>query len=188
MKTSVVLILGLLIAAVSHAADSSSRITPEMQAQIDAQKRVVATWAASPVLVKAVTAQNAKGPIPNMTNRSWKRLKPEDPLVQEFEKNAASKWLAQKLATGGGMYREAFLNAAKGEKAAFAEKTSNYLHAEESKFEVPMKGEIWQGMPEFDKSSYSYVVQIAAPVRSGGRPIGVLVVGISMKMIQTMAK
>jgi hypothetical protein len=188
MKTIVALALGIFAAAVIHAADSSSRITPEMQAQIDAQKHVVAAWAASPVLVKAVVAQNAKGPIPDMTNHAWKRLRPDDAVVQAFEKNAAGTWLAKKLTASKGMYREAFLSAAKGEKVAFVEKTTSYLHAGEPKFDVPMTGKVWQGEPEFDKSSYSYSVQISAPVISSGKPIGVLVAGISMKMIKTMAQ
>ncbi|MGH8046552.1 MAG: hypothetical protein ACREKL_04840 [Chthoniobacterales bacterium] len=188
MKTIVAAALGILVATVSRGADSSSRITAEMQAQIDAQKKAVAAWAANPVLVKAVVAQNAKGPIPDMTNRTWKSLKPGDPLVQSFEKNAAGLWLAKKLSASDGMYREAFLSAAKGEKVAFVEKTTSYLHAGQPKFDEPMSGKIWQGPPEFDKSSYSYTVQIAAPVHSGGKPVGVLVVGISMKMIKTMAQ
>jgi hypothetical protein len=187
MKTLVAIALGLIVTAASYA-ESSNRITPEMQGRIDAQKRVVAAWAANPVLVKAVVAQNAKGPIPEMTNREWKRLKGDDAVVQAFQKNSAGKWLAQKLASSDGMYREAFLNAAKGEKAAFVEKTSSYLHTGDPKFDEPMAGKIWQGKPEFDKSSYSYTVQIAAPVRSGGKPIGVLVVGISMKVIKDMAQ
>jgi len=188
MKTIVSLAAGFVVAVALHAADTSSRITPEMQAQIDAQKRVVAAWAASPVLVKAVVAQNAKGPIPDMTNRAWERLESDDAIVRAFEENAAGAWLTQKVAASDGLYREAFLSAAKGEMVAFVEKPTSYLHAGEPKFDGPMAGKIWQGPPEFDKSSYSYSLQIGAPVRSGGNPVGVLVVGISMKAIRTMAQ
>ena len=188
MKTLAAALLGCALIGIAQAADSASRITPEMQAALDAQKRVVAGWAANPVLVAAVKAQNQKGPLPGMTNRAWKARKPDDALVQGFQKNAAGVWLAKKVAGSGGMYREAFLNAAKGEKVAFGAKPTSYIHAGEPKFDVPMSGKVWEGKPEFDKSSYSYVVQIATPVLSGSMPIGVLVVGVSMKMVKTMTK
>jgi hypothetical protein len=181
----------LVLAFIAHAAFAGSpeaRITPAMQEKIDAQKRVIAAWAASPVIVKAVVAQNEKGPIPDMTNRAWKSLAPGDPLVAGFQKNSAGVWLTKKITGGAGLYREAFLSSARGEKVAFAGKPSRYLHAGEPKFDIPMSGRIWQGEPEFDKSSSSHALQIAVPVRSGGRPVGVLVVSLSMKTIKELAR
>lgn len=159
-----------------------------MQAVLDAQKRVIAGWAANPAIVDAVVAQNKKGPISGMTDRKWKAVENSQPGIVAFQKNAAGAWLANKLAAGGGLYREAFLNAAQGEKVAFVEKPSSYLHAGQEKFTEPMAGRIWQGKPEYDKSSQSYSIQIAAPVVSGGRPAGVLVVGLSMKAIKEKAR
>ncbi len=94
------------------------------------------------------------------------------------------KLLAAKIAASNGLYRELFLSASQGEKVAFTDKTSGYLHTGNEKFDLPMSGAVWQGKPEFDKSSHSYVIQVAVPVRSGGKPIGVLVAGLSMKTLE----
>lgn len=188
MKTTIAVALGWILAGALQAADPSSRISPEMRSHLDAQKKLVVSWASSPVLVSAVKAQNAKGPIPGMTNSKWKKLQVDDAVVVAFEKNAAGEWLAGKLQGSKGVMREAFLSAEQGEKAAFVTKPTSYLHKGTPKFDSAMSGKVWEGDPEFDKSSASYVVQVAAPVVSGGKPVGVLVVGVSMKSIRDMAR
>jgi hypothetical protein len=160
---------------------SAADLAPSMQTALDAQKKVIAAWAADPVLVASVKTQNEKGPIAGMDNAAWKKLPPGDPIVQGFQTNAAGVWLAEKIKAGGGLFTEAFLNGAKGEKAAFAQKTTSYFHIGTQKFDVPMSGKPWQGVPEFDESSQTQAVQISVPVLDNGRPIGVLVVGISTR-------
>jgi len=184
MKTLPFLAVLLALSTTMYALDSEARITPDIQARIDVQKRVVAKLAANSTLVSAVREQNKKGPIAGMTNKSWKKLDANDPLVHSFQTNAAGKLLAAKISSSNGVYRELFLNASQGEKVAFTDKTSDYLHSGNEKFDLPMTGAVWQGKPEFDKSSHSYVIQIAAPVRGGGKPIGVLVAGLSMKTLE----
>lgn len=184
MKTLPFLAVLLALSTTVYALDSEARITPAIQAQIDVQKRVVAKLASNSTLVSAVREQNKKGPIPGLTNKSWNKLDAGDPLVRSFQTSAAGKVLAAKIAGSQGMYRELFLSAAQGEKVAFTGKTSDYLHAGNEKFDLPMTGAVWQGKPEFDKSSHSYVIQLAAPVRSNGKPIGVLVAGLSMKTLE----
>jgi hypothetical protein len=188
MRAFVAAVAACAAIGAAMARDSANRMTPEMQAALDAQKRVVAAWAANSVIVAAVQSQNAEGPIPGMTNRKWKRLAPDDALVGSFESNPAGRWLAKKIAAGKGLYREAFLSAARGEKAAFVTKPTSYIHRGDAKFDEPMSGRVWEGKPEFDKSSRSYAIQLGVPVFSGGRPIGVLVVGISMKELRTMSR
>lgn len=181
MKTVIATILGLVLVGTVHAADSA--VTPKMQSTLDAQKKVIAAWAADPVLVAAVKAQNKKGPIPGMDNAAWKATPRSDPLVQALQKNPAGVWLTGKLKTSDGLFTEAFLSAAKGEKVAFVEKTTSYTHAGSVKFDVPMSGKEWQGEPEFGESSQVYAVQISTPVLDNGKTIGVLVVGVSMKKL-----
>ncbi len=184
MKTLLAVCLGCALVGNVLALDSAARITPEIRTQLDSEKRTLAKWAADPVVVAAVKAQNAKGAIPGMTNRKWHSLKPEDPTVQAFQKNSAGVWLTKKMAASDGMAREAFVSGAQGEKAAFVEKPTNYIHMGEPKFDVPMTGHQWEGVPEFDKSSHSHSVQISTPVFDKGKPIGVLTVGVSMKMMK----
>jgi hypothetical protein len=185
MKTLLAVLLGCALAGNVLALDSAGRITPEIRNQIDAQKRNLAQMAKDPTLVSAVRAQNAKGPIPGLTNRKWRSLKPDDHIVTTFQQNPASLLLARKLAASKGMFNELFLCAAQGEKAAFVEKPTTYIHKGEPKFDIPMSGKPWEGVPEFDKSSRSHAIQISTPVFDKGKPIGVLVAGVSMRVMKT---
>ncbi|MBL8755785.1 MAG: PDC sensor domain-containing protein [Planctomycetes bacterium] len=119
-----------------------------------------------------------------MDNKKWKTLRRRSPEVDVFTTNDAAKALAKQAAATQGIVSEAFLNAQKGEKVAFLEKTSSYLHAGSGKFDKPFtKGEAWQGEPEFDESSQTYAVQVSVPVfdpADAKKAIGVLVVGLNL--------
>lgn len=156
-------------------------MTPAVQKDLSRQVEVVKAWAANPAVVKAVLEQNAKGPIEGMDNEKWKAVKRSDDLVRGFTRNEAGKFLIQKVSDSGGLFVRAFLSAAKGEKTAFTEKTISYLHAGQPKFDVPFTtGKTWQGPPELDTVTERYAVQIAVPVLSGGKPVGVLVAGVDL--------
>lgn len=171
-------VLSLASPLVARGAEAT--LSPRAQKHLDAQKKVVAEWAALPEVVSAVKAQNQKGPPPEMTNEKWKLLRARDPMVKALQENAAAKVLSAKVAAGPPQtYCEVFLSAAKGEKVALLSKTSYYLHQGKPKFDVPFTtGKSWQGALEFDESSQQYSVQISVPVLDGGTPIGVLVVGL----------
>src|ERR687887_165717 len=179
--------LAILLGAA--AAQAAFEITPAIQAELDRQKRIVAGWAADPVIVKAVVEQNAKGPLPGMDNAKWKVLRRSDPLVRAFQSNAAGQFLRAKMEASRGMITEAFLSAAQGEKVAFAEKTTSYIHKGMAKFDVPFTTRgAWQGRPEFDESAQTYQIQISVPVLADGAPVGALVVGVSLTQLEKQAK
>jgi len=144
-------------------------------------------WAASPVVVEAVLAQNAKGPIPGMDNAKWKTVPESDAIVQGFINNEAGKFLQAELAKTEGICVGAFLNAANGEKVAFTDKTGSYIHKGSAKFDVPFTtGKTWQGNPELEDKVY--IIQISVPVLSEGKPIGALVVEIDGTKLEGLAK
>jgi hypothetical protein len=172
--------------------DAKTSITTEMQRKIDAFKDEVVKWGADPVLVKAVEEQNAKGPIAGMTEEKWKALKRRGDEIKAFESSPAGELLKQKLKDSGGKACEAFLNGAQGEKVAFAEKTSSYVHKGKAKFDVAFTtSKTWQGDPEFDESTQTYAMQVAIPILKttveGGKEtkttIGVLVVGVDLSKL-----
>jgi hypothetical protein len=144
-------------------------------------------WAASPVVVEAVLAQNAKGPIPGMDNAKWKTVPESDAIVQGFINNEAGKFLTAEMAKTDGICVSAFLSAAQGEKVAFTDKTGSYIHKGSAKFDVPFTtGKPWQGKPELDGKVY--VIQISVPVLSEEKPIGALVVDIDGSKLEALAK
>jgi len=185
VRTTVLMGFALLAAIAAAAFD----MTPAIQVELDKQKVIAAGWAASPVIVTAVLEQNRRGPIAGMDNAKWKITRRSDPTVIAFQTNAAGQFLKAKLGESQGAVSEAFLSAAQGEKVAFVEKTSWYIHRGMPKFDVPFgTGKAWQGSAEFDESSQTYAIQISVPVLADGRPIGALVLGINLSHLEKLAK
>lgn len=181
MKPSIRLLAAVLAASGLAGSARAFELTPAMQKDLTRQAESVKALAANPAVVKAVVEQNEKGPIAGMTNDKWKTVRRTDDLVKGFVKNDAGKALVQKIQGSDGVLVRAFLSAARGEKVAFTEKTISYLHAGQAKFDVPFStGKTWQGPPELDTVTQTHNVQIAAPVLSGGKPVGVLVVGVNL--------
>ena len=167
----------------------SFEMTAPVQAELDKQKVAIAKWAAEPTIVAAVKEQNSKGPLAGMDNATWKTTRRTDPAVKAFQASPAGQLLRTRVDGGAGTYNEAFLNGAKGEKVAFVEKTTSYIHAGQAKFDVPFgTGKAWQGKPEFDDSSQTHAIQISVPVLADGKPIGVLVVGVNLTHLEKVAK
>ncbi|MFO1372635.1 MAG: hypothetical protein U1F42_09675 [Candidatus Competibacteraceae bacterium] len=164
-------------------------VTPAVQKELDRTIEVVKGWAAEPIIVNAVATQNQKGPIAGMDNAKWKTLRRSDELVKGFQNNDAAKLLKQKLEESKGLYSEAFLSASQGEKVAFVDKTTSYLHKGQPKFDTPFNsGKPWQGQPEFDESTQSHQIQVAVSVLAEGKPIGVLVVGVNLTRLAESLK
>jgi hypothetical protein len=168
---------------------SCFQVMEAIQEQITWQVWNANGWAASPALVEAVIAQNAKGPIPGMDNAKWKTIPESDAIVQGFINNEVAKFLKTEMAKTDGICTGAFLNAAQGEKVAFSEKTGSYIHKGSAKFDVPFTtGKPWQGKPELDDSGKVYEIQISVPVLSEGKPIGALVVEIDGSKLEELVK
>ncbi|MCP5159866.1 MAG: hypothetical protein H6975_10725 [Gammaproteobacteria bacterium] len=164
-------------------------VTPAIQKELDQLTEMLKGWAADPVIVNAVIAQNQKGPIIDMDNAKWKSVRRSDALIKAFQSNDAGQWLKQKLDESQNLYSEAFLNASQGEKVAFVAKTSSYLHRGSAKFDRPFtSGQSWQGEPEFDESSQTHQIQISVPVLVDGKPTGVLVVGVNLTQLTQISK
>jgi len=169
------LLLGAACATGLRAAESDAA----EQAKIDGKIAEIKAWAADPAIVAAVVAHNAQMPADQagMTQDKWKTLSLLDPLVRSFSKNEAGVALkARKSAWTA----EAFVSDAKGFKVAFLAKPSSWCHAGSPKHDVPMTGKVWQGTAAVDESSGLQQLQVAVPVLENGRPVGALVVGLSL--------
>ena len=174
MKT----ILALILCTFAFTGCVAKTLTPDLQATVDGQRTSIASLAADPVIVAAAKAQNAKGPVPGWTNSKWEDLSPNDPAVRAFQENSAGGLLTTRVKSSNGKLISASLSGAKGEKIAFTSKTPNYLLAGHDKFERPMAGETYVAKPRWDYSAGEYAVPVCVPVMDGGKPIGVLIVGV----------
>jgi len=189
MTAAGVVAVGAVIVSVALATAQGFQMTPAVHAELDRQKTVIAGWAASPTIVNAVVEQNRKGPIEGLDNAKWKITRRSDAVVAGFQKNAAGQFLKSKVEESKGAISEAFLSAAQGEKVAFVEKTTSYIHKGAPKFDIPFStGRAWQGQAEFDESTQTYAIQISVPVVGDGKPIGVLVVGVNLSHLQNLAR
>lgn len=165
------------------------QVTPAVQAELDRQKAEITKWAADPTVVSAVRAQNRKGPMAGVDNSKWKSMRRSDPDVRKFQTSDVGQFLRNRQRETEGAITEVFLNAAKGEKVAFGEKTTSYIHAGMAKHDVPLKtGRPWQGEPGFDESTQTYAIQISVPVLDGGRPIGSLVAGVNVSHLRQVKR
>jgi hypothetical protein len=149
------------------------------QGKVDAKVKEIQSWAAMPAIVDAVKAYNAaKSPeAASMDQAKWAGLSVIDPFVRGLTKNAAAELLKAKK---GEVVSEAFVSGADGGKVAFLGKPTNWNHKGKPKHDQPMSGKTWQGPVEIDESSGLQQVQVAVPVLDGGKPIGSLVVGLSV--------
>lgn len=172
-----VLIVSLLSLFIAVAAPAA--IPAATQARIDERIQAIAAWAADPVVVEAVRAHNAAVPAEQaaLTQDKWRALTVLDPLVRGFTRNDVGQFLKGKKDAA---VSEAFVSDAAGLKVGFIAKTSNWSHKGKPKHDVPMTGKAWQGQVEIDESSGQYQLQVAVPVLDGGKPIGSLVVGLSI--------
>lgn len=176
----------LLVAATIVAAAVSTRaqsLEPALQAKVDARVKEITQWAADPAVVAAVKAHNATLPPDQaaLNQDKWRALTVLDPLVRGFSKNAVGTLLKSRK---DAVVTEAFVSDAAGLKVGFIAKTTNWSHKGKPKHEDPMAGKTWQGAVEVDESSGQQQVQVAVPVLDGGKPIGSLVVGLSLTNLQ----
>lgn len=169
--------LGALIAGAP-----AQTIAPAVQAKIDEQIKLIATWAADPVVVEAVKAHNASVPPDQLAlnQDKWRALTVLDPLVRGFSKNGAGQFLKSKKTD---LVTEAFISDAAGLKVSFIAKTTSWSHKGKPKHDVPMTGKSWQGPVEIDESSGQQQLQISVPVLADGQPIGSLVVGLGLSQL-----
>lgn len=181
MKTPRLLVTLVALSALSTSILAAG-LEPEAQTKVDAKIKEVQTWAADAAVVKAVKEHNASLPADQaaMTQDKWKSLTVLDPFVRGFSKNDAGAFLKSKKTDA---VTEAFLSGADGLKVAFLTKPSGWSHKGKEKHDVPMTGKTWQGPVEVDESTGLQQVQVAVPVLDGDKPVGSLVVGLSLSKL-----
>jgi hypothetical protein len=189
MKKFAPLALVLAIALAGRAL-AAFEMTAALQRELDRHVEKIRAWALDPAVVKAVYWGSQKGPLEGMDNEKWKTVRRSDDVFRNYMRNDAGKLLAKGLEGSNGIYMRAFLCGARGEQIATTEKTESYVFRGQRVFDVPFTtAGTWQGPPELDADSDVHDAQIAAPVISNGKPIGVLVVGVNLtKLEKTIAR
>lgn len=160
-------------------------LTPKMQPKIDAYKKQAVTWAADPLIVKAVKESNAKGPIPMMGNAKWRELKENDPIVKGMVDNPAGQLLTRWMNADAKGINKIVLSGDKSHRVAFTSMPAIYIGKGKPNFDEAFGGKAWQqGESKPDPSTNIDSVQIAASVKDGGKVIGVLLVSLTAANLQ----
>ena len=174
--------LGLLLATTPLLAGD---ITPKMQPKIDQYKKQAVTWATDPLIVQSVKDANAQGAIPGMGNAKWRELKESDPVVQDFVTHPAGQLLTKWMHADAKGINKIVLSGDKSQRVAFTSMPAIYLGKGKPNFDEAIDGKVWQqGETKPDPSTNIETVQIAAPVKDGGKVIGVLLVSLTADSLQ----
>lgn len=173
---SVLVIFVLSIGGVAYSGD----ITPKMNPKIEAYKKKAVEWAANPTIIKAVQESNAKGPIPGMGNAKWRELKENDPIVQSFITSPTGQLLTQWMDADPKGINKIVLSGDKSHRVAFTSMPAIYIGKGKPNFDEAFGGKAWQqAESKPDPSTNIDTVQIAVPVKDGGKTIGVLLVSLT---------
>lgn len=180
MRKSLFVATVLAVAMFSSAARAD--VDAALKPKVDAAIEQVKTWAADPTIVAAVKSANTSPSedVKAMTQDKWKTLPVLDTFVRSFTKNDAGaklKTLKTEAVT------EAFVSGADGKKVGFLNKPSGWCHAGKPKHDKPMAGETWIGEVEVDESTGLQQIQVSVPVLDSGKPVGSLVVGLSVSKL-----
>lgn len=153
-----------------------------------------ASWVNAPIIVDAITAQNAEtaglgASDIEALDQEWRAQvgSADAPVITPVLQNAASDFLREQVASAGGVITEVFIMDAAGLNVAASDVTSDYWQGDEAKFTETFgkgAGAVHVGDVEFDESSQSYQGQISAViVDDSGAPIGAITIGLNAESL-----
>ncbi|MFW2544100.1 hypothetical protein ACN2XU_15810 [Primorskyibacter sp. 2E107] len=154
----------------------------------------IRAWAASPVLIDAVVAQNNVTADYDETHvleldQQWRAEvgAAASPTIDAVLNNAASTFLREQVIASGGAITEVFLMDAHGLNVASSGVTSDYWQGDEAKFQETYSvgpEAVHFSEIEFDESSQSFQAQISMTLTdSSGAVIGAMTVGVNADML-----
>lgn len=174
------------LALAGTGASLAGDVTAKMQPKIDAYKKQAVTWAADPLIVKAVKDANTAGPLAGMGNAKWRDLKEGDPAVKGLVDSPTGQLLTKWMNADAKGINKVVLSGDKSHRVAFTSMPAIYLGKGRPNFDTSMNdGKVWQqGESKPDPSTNIDTVQISAPVKDGGTVIGVLLVSLTAANLQ----
>ncbi|HJQ40468.1 MAG TPA: PDC sensor domain-containing protein [Thermoanaerobaculia bacterium] len=173
--------LGICVVSVALFGQSAQ----SLQKQLESEAAKLRTWGSDAELVAAVKAQNAKRvplKIIQTLDADWIAGKAEA-LVKQTTGATCSAHLRQ-LAGANATYGEVFVMDDQGALVCANAKTSDYWQGDEAKWQRAFnsgKGDVFIDRPRYDESASRNLAQISVPVLDGGKAIGVITVGLSLR-------
>lgn len=146
-----------------------------------------------PVIVAAVEARNSRGmslEAIKERDKEWMAHKDIDSGMREIMENEAAKAL-RAVEKSQPYYVEMFVMDNQGANVAMTNKTSDFWQGDEEKFNETFNkgmGKTFIAAPEFDDSANAYLIQVSVPVKSNGRTIGALTIGVNLDVLADVAE
>lgn len=150
-----------------------------------------AEWAALPVLLDALRAQNqttaalTEAQILEM-DQEWRAEVGQTamPMISEFLAKPLSVFLAEQVASSEGRLVEVFVMDARGLNVAASDVTSDYWQGDEDKFLLTYglgAGKTLVSPPEYDESTHTLVGQVSQTITDPdtGQPIGAITLALN---------
>ena len=156
----------------------------ELRELLRTKIRVVETFALSPLLIDAVSEQNAKKMTPadvQQRDRQWQESPQMTPLKLALQRNKAGRFL-QRSVDNNRMLTAAVQTDKLGANVAAYPATSDYWQGDEEQWAAAYNdgsGQVYVSPVGPGDGSKTRQVQIAAPVIDRGETIGVLIMGVS---------
>lgn len=150
----------------------------------------LAEWAANPMVVSAINAQNTVTEGYDLAqierlDQAWRAEVGEaaTPTISPVLDNVTSDFLRDQVAASGGSITEVFMMDAKGLNVAASDTTSDYWQGDEKKFSLTYilgADAIHYSEVEFDESTQMYQAQISFTIvdPATGQAIGAMTVGV----------
>ena len=178
--------------ALSALAAPAEDIGPAMQAFLEDS---IMPFAADPVILTAVAAQNARTaalalPDIDALDQAWRAevgLSPA-PTIQPVLENPASDFLRARVEAAQGMITEVIVMDARGLNVAASAVTSDYWQGDEDKFTETFgrgPGAVHTGEIEHDESTGIYQAQVSFTLvdPDSGDGIGAMTVGVNAEAL-----
>ena len=178
----------LVLSLVSCSFVCAAYAEPAPQKVIDLANTTLAAFAADPVIVEAVKAENAKGKTLDQVKKMDEDWQLEAGVTEQMKAimdNPAAQKLIEIKKTAP-YYAEIFVTDSLGANVAMTDKTSDYWQGDEPKFINSFAsgaGAIFVNDVKFDESTQTYVVQVSVPVKDGDKAIGTITFGIDVEKV-----
>jgi len=182
-----ILYKSLLAAGLLAGTAGADEFRPAMENFLDTEVRA---WANDPMLVGAITAQNARtggysDAEVEALDQAWRAEvgTGSTPTISPVLENAAASFLRDRVEASGGRITEIFVMDARGLNVAASHMTSDYWQGDEEKhtetFHVGPDA-VHFGEIELDESTQRYQGQISLTITdpATGAPVGAMTVGV----------
>lgn len=173
----------LTVALLAGQTTWGASLPPDLKGPVEAKAKLIQALGSDPQVVAAVKAYNANPPAESraITNDKWKELSILDPFVRSLSKGPLVDHLKSLVDPS---VSKLFISGHDGGKVAYFAKTISWNHSDQDKHRVPMAGTVWYGTKQVDPSTGLEAIQVGVPVLDGGKPIGSIVVDLTVSKLK----